>query len=101
MSCADKYDVPQLMKVCADLVVRQLNPVNYLDTLEEAIQGHADGIVKCLEMVDAKGYRILSSDQFSAISQKALRKILQRSTLMAEENDVYLAAERYRQDTAR
>ncbi|XP_055332514.1 BTB/POZ domain-containing protein 6-B-like [Paramacrobiotus metropolitanus] len=92
--CADKYDLPQLVKCCTDLVLSQLNPENCLATLEEAVQWHTDGIAqKCLEMVDAKSYRVLHSEHFCSLSQHVLRIILQRSTLMVEENVVFLAVE--------
>ncbi|XP_055348211.1 BTB/POZ domain-containing protein 6-B-like [Paramacrobiotus metropolitanus] len=96
MSCADKYDLPQLVEISSALVISQLKPENCLDILEEAIQSHADGIVqKCLELVDARSYRILHLESFTAVSPAALRMMLSRNTLTVEENVVWLAVERW------
>ncbi|XP_055348212.1 BTB/POZ domain-containing protein 6-B-like [Paramacrobiotus metropolitanus] len=96
LSCADKYDVPQLVQICSDMVTNQLNLENCLAVLEEAIPWHAEEIVhKCLDFVDAKSFRILQSEQFTTISHHVLQMILQRSTLTVEENFVYMAAERW------
>ncbi|XP_055353038.1 BTB/POZ domain-containing protein 6-B-like [Paramacrobiotus metropolitanus] len=103
MFCADKYDLPLLVKICSDFVVNQLTPTNCLETLKQvqsfsqsAVGSFAVSIVeRCLTLIDANTSAILQSDQFTEISQDVLQSILQRDTLSAEENDVYLAVERW------
>ncbi|XP_055348236.1 BTB/POZ domain-containing protein 2-like [Paramacrobiotus metropolitanus] len=57
---------------------------------------HVDSIVeKCLVLVDLNSAAILQSTEFTDISQDTLQKILKRDTLSAEENEIYLAAERW------
>ncbi|XP_055348169.1 BTB/POZ domain-containing protein 3-like [Paramacrobiotus metropolitanus] len=94
--CADKYDVPRLTKICSDFIANHLSVNNCLTMLERALEWNADSVVqKCLDLVDAKSDPVLRSDPFTAIRPAALRMILQRSTLTAEENAVYMAAERW------
>ncbi|XP_055348253.1 BTB/POZ domain-containing protein 6-like [Paramacrobiotus metropolitanus] len=97
MACADKYDVPQLMEVCADFVERQLNSRNCLAVLKNAVYWHVEHIVeKCLILVDLNSAAILQSKEFTdIISQDTVHNILKRDTLSAEENIVYLAVERW------
>ncbi|XP_055357412.1 BTB/POZ domain-containing protein 2-like [Paramacrobiotus metropolitanus] len=65
MVCADKYDVPQLH--C----------------------GEVSG------SVDLNSAAILQSTEFTDTSQDTLQNILKRDTLSAEENEIYLAVERW------
>ncbi|XP_055335897.1 BTB/POZ domain-containing protein 6-B-like [Paramacrobiotus metropolitanus] len=96
MRCADKYYMPQLMAVCSEFLVSHLNLENCLAFLDEAIQWHAEGVVRqCLELVDVKSYEIFQSQQFTAISPEALQMILQRSTLIVNEFVLYLATEKW------
>ncbi|XP_055353041.1 BTB/POZ domain-containing protein 6-like [Paramacrobiotus metropolitanus] len=88
LRCADKYDL--------------LNPDNCLSTLKEvpspydALGWHAESTVEiCLALVDAKTAAVLRTEAFVNISRSLLRTILQRDTLTAEENAIYLAVERW------
>ncbi|XP_055353001.1 BTB/POZ domain-containing protein 6-like [Paramacrobiotus metropolitanus] len=96
MKCADKYDLPQLLKICTDFVVDQLKPENCLTTMKLALDWQAENIVeKCLALVDTKTAAVLWSKEFTKISRSMLHTILQRSELSAEENVIYLAVERW------
>ncbi|XP_055348097.1 BTB/POZ domain-containing protein 6-like [Paramacrobiotus metropolitanus] len=96
LCAAGKYDVPRLMKICSDFIANQLGVNNCLTILEQAIQWKADSVVqKCLDLVDAKSEAVLRSDPFTTIIPATLRMILQRNTLTARENAVYLAVERW------
>ncbi|XP_055348147.1 BTB/POZ domain-containing protein 6-B-like [Paramacrobiotus metropolitanus] len=96
LSAADKYDLPRLISVCSTFIANQLSVDNCLTMLEQALEWKTDNVVqKCLEFVDTKSSAVLLSDHFTAISPVTLRMILQRSTLTAEENAVYLAVERW------
>ncbi|XP_055348164.1 BTB/POZ domain-containing protein 3-like [Paramacrobiotus metropolitanus] len=94
--CADKYDLPRLIRICSDFIANHLSVDNCLTVLEQAIQWSAAGIAqKCLDLVDAQSDAVMRSDRFTDISPATLQMILQRSTLTAEENVVYLAVERW------
>ncbi|XP_055352956.1 BTB/POZ domain-containing protein 6-like [Paramacrobiotus metropolitanus] len=96
MNCADKYDVPSLVKICSDFVTHRLDADNCLRTLEEALHWHADKIVeKCWALVDSKAEEIMQSAQFTAISLDTLQKILQRNTLLIGEFEIYTAVEKW------
>ncbi|XP_055347118.1 BTB/POZ domain-containing protein 3-like [Paramacrobiotus metropolitanus] len=96
MSCADKYDLPQLVRICSDFIGSHLNAETCLATLQQAVSWHADSIVeKCMGVLEANTVAILQSDQFTAISQDTLKSILQSDTLSAKEHAVYLAVERW------
>ncbi|XP_055348172.1 BTB/POZ domain-containing protein 3-like [Paramacrobiotus metropolitanus] len=94
--CADKYDVPRLIRICSNFIANYLSVNNCLTMMEQAVYWKADGVVQnCLDFVDAKTEAVLRSNEFTAISLTTLRMILQRNTLTAEENAVYLAVERW------
>ncbi|XP_055330173.1 BTB/POZ domain-containing protein 1-like [Paramacrobiotus metropolitanus] len=96
MNCAGKYDLPELVQLCSSFISSQLNADNCLATLKQAVFWHADNIVeKCLTLVDQHGMVILQSDPFNDITQETLQRILERSTLLAEEHMIYLAVERW------
>ncbi|XP_055332589.1 BTB/POZ domain-containing protein 6-B-like isoform X5 [Paramacrobiotus metropolitanus] len=97
--CADKYNLPHLMELCLQFANTQLNADNCLVFLEKvkysAHECKAGFVKKCLAVVDAQCSDVLQSDQFSAIKEDTLEMILQRSTLSAEENVVYMAVEKW------
>ncbi|XP_055351421.1 BTB/POZ domain-containing protein 6-A-like [Paramacrobiotus metropolitanus] len=96
MKCADKYDVAPLVQMCLEKNFGQLDVDNCLSALEKAFQWHADSFLqKCWKLLDEKTEEILRSDEFTGIPRDTLRSILQRSTLSAEEHDIYLAVERW------
>ncbi|XP_055356237.1 BTB/POZ domain-containing protein 6-B-like [Paramacrobiotus metropolitanus] len=98
LHCADKFDLPLLANTCCEYFIKHLNSESCLTTLENAIRWspELDRIVeKCLDIVDASTADILRSEQFSSISHDCLQMILQRSTLSADENAVYIAADNW------
>ncbi|XP_055344794.1 BTB/POZ domain-containing protein 6-B-like [Paramacrobiotus metropolitanus] len=96
LMCADKYDLPQLQKLCCDFVSAQLSADNCLVMLENAVHFHVDAIMeRCLECIDRFADDVLQLDYFAVLDQKIIVLMLQRNTLIADENNVYLAAERW------
>ncbi|XP_055348196.1 BTB/POZ domain-containing protein 6-like [Paramacrobiotus metropolitanus] len=96
ISCADKYDLPQLTAICSEFVILHLKLTNCLNTLCQAVQCGADGVVEnCLRMVDVHSEVILRSDEFTSLSPDVLHTILKRNALSAGEYDIYLAVERW------
>ncbi|XP_055348173.1 BTB/POZ domain-containing protein 6-B-like [Paramacrobiotus metropolitanus] len=94
--CADKYDVPLLVKECCEFLSNQLNTDNCLAVLQTGIDSHADKIVqRCLGFIDRSADTVIASEVFAVIGKEMLVMILQRSTLSVEEHDVYLAIERW------
>ncbi|XP_055351423.1 BTB/POZ domain-containing protein 6-B-like isoform X2 [Paramacrobiotus metropolitanus] len=96
MNCADKYDVAPLVQICLEKIVSQLDVDSCLFVMEQAVEWHADNILeKCCHLLDAKTDDILRSEHFPGIRKDTLRTLLQRSTLSAGEQDIYLAVERW------
>ncbi|XP_055348228.1 BTB/POZ domain-containing protein 6-like [Paramacrobiotus metropolitanus] len=83
MVCADKYDLPRLIKVCSEIALQVVDC------------GGEDIVKECLEWVDTHSDVLLQSEQFTAISRETLQAVLRRNTLTAEEHDIYLAVERW------
>ncbi|XP_055353464.1 BTB/POZ domain-containing protein 6-like [Paramacrobiotus metropolitanus] len=96
--CADKYELPWLADLCTEFVLDLLKPENCLMHLENALHWTKDCdvvIEKCWDIVDASSEAVLQSDYFSEMEWTTLDMLLQRNTLSAEENTVYLAAEKW------
>ncbi|XP_055350072.1 BTB/POZ domain-containing protein 1-like [Paramacrobiotus metropolitanus] len=92
--CADKYDVPLLVEMCTQFVLKQIRPENCLTYLEKAVKWHADDIAElCFSVADAFTVVAFKSQQFTSISQETLRKLLQRDTFLVCENTIYTAVE--------
>ncbi|XP_055351483.1 BTB/POZ domain-containing protein 1-like isoform X2 [Paramacrobiotus metropolitanus] len=86
------------MRICVEKIVSVLDVENCLAVLEQVAQwqGTTDPVREaCLHVLDEKTEEVLRSEHFISISQDTLRTILQRDTLSAGENDIYLAAERW------
>ncbi|XP_055330187.1 BTB/POZ domain-containing protein 6-like [Paramacrobiotus metropolitanus] len=96
--CADKYDLPWLAEYCTDFILDDLKADNCLMYLENAKSWTPDCDVvveKCLDIVDASTAGVFQSDYFIKLERKTLELILQRSTLSAEENVIYMAVEEW------
>ncbi|XP_055356908.1 uncharacterized protein LOC129602006 [Paramacrobiotus metropolitanus] len=64
--------------------------------LREKLDSDCDVVVeKCLDIVDASTAGVFQSDYFIKLERKTLELILQRSTLSAEENVIYMAVEEW------
>ncbi|XP_055356242.1 BTB/POZ domain-containing protein 6-B-like [Paramacrobiotus metropolitanus] len=98
LQCADKFAMPFLADTCCAFIIQHVNADNCLTMLENAIRWSPDRDSipeKCLEIVEASGDTILQSELFSSIGHDSLQMILQRSSLSADENTVYLAVEKW------
>ncbi|XP_055357575.1 BTB/POZ domain-containing protein 6-B-like, partial [Paramacrobiotus metropolitanus] len=98
LTCADKYDLPLLVTMCTDFVLDTVNVNNCLDILDNAVRcaGIAPKILEhCLGLVDESPIAIWESEQFCAIGHEALRIILQRDTLTANEYCICWAANQW------
>ncbi|XP_055351489.1 BTB/POZ domain-containing protein 1-like [Paramacrobiotus metropolitanus] len=98
LGCADKYDLPLLLAMCAEFVLNQLNISNCLDMLDSAVHygNVAPSILeKCLSLIDESAKSVWQSARFFAIGQEALRAILSRDTLTANEDLIYLAVDKW------
>ncbi|XP_055356940.1 BTB/POZ domain-containing protein 3-like isoform X2 [Paramacrobiotus metropolitanus] len=100
MKCAEQYDLPPLAGHCFDSILRDLHASdqNCLRHLEKAITlAFADDSVleNCWHYVDIHCEKILKSEQFSELSFTMLRMMLQRDSLLAEENSIYVAMDRW------
>ncbi|XP_055353463.1 BTB/POZ domain-containing protein 6-like [Paramacrobiotus metropolitanus] len=96
--CADKYDLPWLAELCTDFVVDELDADNCLLYLEHALRWTPDCdpvVEKCWDEVDASSHDVLQSQHFLTLERTTLELILQRSTLSAEENAIYVAVEQW------
>ncbi|XP_055344765.1 BTB/POZ domain-containing protein 3-like [Paramacrobiotus metropolitanus] len=98
LGCADKYDLPLLVSMCTDFVLKDLNINNCLDILDDAI--HYDTVApsileKCLSLIDESPKIIWELEQFSAIGHEALRIILQRDTLTANEDIICSSVDKW------
>ncbi|XP_055350086.1 BTB/POZ domain-containing protein 6-B-like [Paramacrobiotus metropolitanus] len=94
--CADRYDVPLLVDHCSRFILSQLEAGNCLMYLDKAVKWNAEDIVEsCLKLVDMHTEGILRSKRFSKLDRKSLELILQRSTLQAAENAIYMAVEKW------
>ncbi|XP_055350033.1 BTB/POZ domain-containing protein 1-like [Paramacrobiotus metropolitanus] len=89
--CANKYDLPLLVIICCDFIVKGLTSGNCLNILDNAVL-HADVapsvLEKCLSLIDGSVDTVWQSEQFCAIGHKALCMILQRDTLAASEDTI-------------
>ncbi|XP_055348226.1 BTB/POZ domain-containing protein 3-like [Paramacrobiotus metropolitanus] len=95
--CAEKYDLPWLAKICTDFVLVQLKPDNCLTYLENAVRWVPDcsiAIERCLNLVDEFCAAVLQSDYWPKLERTTLETVLQRDTVSAEENVIYLAVEK-------
>ncbi|XP_055350022.1 BTB/POZ domain-containing protein 3-like [Paramacrobiotus metropolitanus] len=102
LKCADKYDLPLLLTMCTDFVLGTLNLNNCLHVLDNAVHyaGVAPSILeKCLCLIDESPKSIWQSDQFCAIGQEALRTILKRDTLTANEHTICSAVDKWAEIT--
>ncbi|XP_055350760.1 BTB/POZ domain-containing protein 2-like [Paramacrobiotus metropolitanus] len=98
LKCADKYDLPLLLAMCTSFALQTLNINNCLDILDNAVQyaAAAPSIPKkCLRLIDESPETIWESEQFCAIGLEALRLILQRDTLTANECTISRAVDRW------
>ncbi|XP_055355063.1 BTB/POZ domain-containing protein 1-like [Paramacrobiotus metropolitanus] len=98
LHCADKFGLPLLADTCCDYIIQHLNTENCLTTLENASRWSPDLdriVEKCLDIVDASSAVIMGSEQFGCIGHDCLQMILQRSTLSADENTVYIAVDNW------
>ncbi|XP_055344643.1 BTB/POZ domain-containing protein 3-like [Paramacrobiotus metropolitanus] len=98
LGCADKYDLPLLVAMCTDFVLKDLTISNCLDILDDAV--HYDSVApsileECLYLIDESPKLIWESEQFSAIGHEALRTILQRDTLTASEDRIWLSVDKW------
>ncbi|XP_055344761.1 BTB/POZ domain-containing protein 3-like isoform X2 [Paramacrobiotus metropolitanus] len=98
LGCADKYDLPLLVAMCTDFVLKDLNIHNCLDILDDAV--HYDSVApsileKCLSLIDESPKLIWESEQFNAIGEVALRIILQRDTLTANEDIICSSVDKW------
>ncbi|XP_055350025.1 uncharacterized protein LOC129596703 [Paramacrobiotus metropolitanus] len=90
LKCADKYDLPLLVTMCTDFVLDTIDVHNCLDSLDSALHfGEAAPSIleKCLCLID-ESVIIWRSEKFRTIGEKALRAILQRDTLTANEHSI-------------
>ncbi|XP_055344680.1 BTB/POZ domain-containing protein 3-like [Paramacrobiotus metropolitanus] len=96
LMCADKYDLPQLQKLCCDFISGQLSVDNCLAMLEHAVRFRAEAAVeRCLDFIDRSADGVFQSKHFAVLDQSTLAMFLERDTLSVVENNVYFAAERY------
>ncbi|XP_055347926.1 BTB/POZ domain-containing protein 6-B-like [Paramacrobiotus metropolitanus] len=98
LGCADKYDLPLLVGMCTDFVLDTLNTSNCLDILDNAILYETSApsiLVRCLCLIDTSAVSVWFSPHFGAIGQEALRIILQRDTLTANEDTICGAVDRW------
>ncbi|XP_055329929.1 BTB/POZ domain-containing protein 1-like [Paramacrobiotus metropolitanus] len=79
MSCADKYDLPQLTQICSDFIESHLKVENCLSIWKQAVDWHVDIIMElCVTLMDAHTAAVLQSDGFTDISRETLQAILTR-----------------------
>ncbi|XP_055350030.1 BTB/POZ domain-containing protein 1-like [Paramacrobiotus metropolitanus] len=89
--CADKYGLPLLIAICTNVILDVISINNCLHMLDVAMQyaSVAPSIMeKCLCLVDKSSKTVWESEQFSAIGEEALRIILQRDRLTADEDTI-------------
>ncbi|XP_055335703.1 BTB/POZ domain-containing protein 3-like [Paramacrobiotus metropolitanus] len=88
LACADKYDLPGLIRMCAKFITD--------DSRKSALNWNTPDIVEgCLSVVDATSVDVLQSDVFTTVGADILQLILQRDTLCNEEHIIYLAAKKW------
>ncbi|XP_055350060.1 BTB/POZ domain-containing protein 3-like [Paramacrobiotus metropolitanus] len=96
--CADKYELPLLVVMCTDFILDMLNTNNCLHILDRAVR-YANApptiLEKCLCLVDESALIVWQSDQFCAIGLEALRSILRRDTLTANEETICSSADKW------
>ncbi|XP_055350029.1 BTB/POZ domain-containing protein 6-like [Paramacrobiotus metropolitanus] len=98
LGCADKYDLPLLVAICVEFALKELKIQNCLDMLDSAVlyASVAPSILeKCLCLIDESVEIVWKLDQFCAIGYEALRIILQRDMLTANEDKIYSAVEKW------
>ncbi|XP_055356247.1 BTB/POZ domain-containing protein 3-like [Paramacrobiotus metropolitanus] len=91
LKCADKYDLPLLVAQCTEFVMGKLNVNNCLAIIDNAMHyaGAAPSILEqCLRLVDESAKTVWEAKHFSKIGEEALRIILQRDTLTANEHTI-------------
>ncbi|XP_055353469.1 BTB/POZ domain-containing protein 6-like [Paramacrobiotus metropolitanus] len=95
---ADKYDLPWLAELCSDFILDDVGTRNCLLYLENALRWspNCDRVVEaCLDVIDESIEAVFQSSYFTKLERKTLERILQRSTLSAGENVVYVAVEKW------
>ncbi|XP_055351450.1 BTB/POZ domain-containing protein 6-like isoform X2 [Paramacrobiotus metropolitanus] len=98
LGCADKYDLPLLVAMCTDFVLNNLSIRNCLDVLDSAVHYAvaAPGILeRCFSLTDESATSVWKSQQFCEIGEDALRSILQRDTLTANEDTICSAVDKW------
>ncbi|XP_055349985.1 BTB/POZ domain-containing protein 3-like [Paramacrobiotus metropolitanus] len=98
LGCADKYDLSHLVFKCTDFVLRALNSNNCLDMLNGAVQygiRAPEILEKCLCLIDQSAETVLKSENFCEIGPEALRLILQRDTLTANEDTICSSVDKW------
>ncbi|XP_055355078.1 BTB/POZ domain-containing protein 6-like, partial [Paramacrobiotus metropolitanus] len=100
MKCAEKFELQWLADHCFDFVLSDLHQTsgNCLRHLENALMWAADNesvMENCWHFVDIYCEEILKSERFTELPSTTLRMILQRDTLLAEENIIYMAVDRW------
>ncbi|XP_055344750.1 uncharacterized protein LOC129592683 isoform X2 [Paramacrobiotus metropolitanus] len=84
--------------ICTKFVLKDLNINNCLDILDDAV--HYDSVApsileKCLSIIDESPKFVWEPEQFNAIGHEALRIILQRDTLTANEDIICSSVDKW------
>ncbi|XP_055355061.1 uncharacterized protein LOC129600529 [Paramacrobiotus metropolitanus] len=106
MKCADKYDLSLLADTCFDFVIRDLVAEDRLTVdsphcllhLENALAcavGIDRVVENCLHYVDVHCEEVLRSKRFTELPPGTLRAILERDTLLADEDIIFTAVNRW------
>ncbi|XP_055353031.1 BTB/POZ domain-containing protein 2-like [Paramacrobiotus metropolitanus] len=102
LMCADKYDLPLLVRKCSDFVSAQLGRDNCLNILQTAVECHSEiNIRLCLEFIDHTGDSVIFTEPFPFLALTILVMILQRDTLSAPVFSIYMTVERWAQEACK
>ncbi|XP_055355144.1 BTB/POZ domain-containing protein 6-B-like [Paramacrobiotus metropolitanus] len=97
--CADKYNLPRLENLCLTFIKTDLRADNCLLYLEAVKRCMHDSVARleesCWEVVDRFTPSVLQSEYFPTVSRETMKLLLQRDTLSADENSIYLAVENW------